>query len=58
MIYGRIWSMRPWQCVAVMIRKRVLNMDVLGYSGEVYLFYVGEGPRAACAQGRNGHHQG
>ena len=38
MIYGRIWSMRPWQCVAVMIRKRVLNMDVLGYSGEVYLF--------------------
>ena len=38
MIYGRIWSMHPWQCVAVMIRKRVLNMDVLGYSGEVYLF--------------------
>ncbi len=38
MIYGRIWSMPPWQCIAVMIRKRVLNMDVLGYSGEVYLF--------------------
>lgn len=38
MIYGRIWSMPPWQCIAVMIRKRVLNMDVIGYSGEVYLF--------------------
>ena len=38
MIYGRIWSMPPWQCIAVMIRKRVLNVDVLGYSGEVYLF--------------------
>lgn len=37
-IYGRMWSIRPWQCIAVMIRKRVLNMDVLGYSGEVYLF--------------------
>ena len=38
MIYGRIWSMPSRQCIAVMIRKRVLNMDVLGYSGEVYLF--------------------
>ena len=38
MIYGRFWSLRPWQCIAVMIRKRVLNMDVIGYSGEVYLF--------------------
>lgn len=38
MIYGRIWSMPSWKCIAVMIRKRVLNVDVIGYSGEVYLF--------------------
>lgn len=37
-IYGRFWSLPPWRCIAVMIRKRVLNMDVIGYSGEVYLF--------------------
>ncbi len=37
-IYGRFWSLPPWQCFAVMIRKRVLNMDVIAYSGEVYLF--------------------
>lgn len=38
LIYGRLWSLPPLECVGVMIRKRVLNVDVVGYSGEVYLF--------------------
>ncbi|MEX0821036.1 MAG: hypothetical protein WD021_02730 [Rhodothermales bacterium] len=37
LIYGRLWGLRPMECLGVMIRKRVLNVDVVGYSGEVYL---------------------
>ncbi|SRR5690606_5359230 len=37
-IYGRLWRMRPLECIPIMIRKRVLNTDVVGYSGELYLF--------------------
>ena len=50
LIYGRLWSLHPLQGVWVMIRKRVLNVDVVGYSGEIYLFLwakgrVAEAPR-------------
>ena len=38
MIYGRLWHVPPLKCLPIMIRKRVLNVDVIGYSGEVYLF--------------------
>ncbi|MEM1125091.1 MAG: hypothetical protein AAGI71_00450 [Bacteroidota bacterium] len=38
LIYRGIWA-TPWQRLfPVLVRKRVLNMDVLNYSGEVYLF--------------------
>ena len=37
-VYGRLWEVPASQCFWVMIRKRVLNMDMLDYSGEVYLF--------------------
>lgn len=37
-IYGRLWRLRLGDCLPVMIRKRVLNIDVIGYSGEVYFF--------------------
>lgn len=37
-IYGRLWSLRLRDCLPIMIRKRVLNMDVIGYSGEIYFF--------------------
>jgi len=37
-IYGMAWRIKPWECIPVLLRKRVLNADVLGYSGEVYLF--------------------
>ncbi|MEX1055988.1 MAG: hypothetical protein WED81_08145 [Rhodothermales bacterium] len=37
-IYGRLWDLPPRECFPVMIRKRVLNVDVVGYSGEIYLF--------------------
>lgn len=37
-IYSRIWKLRPLECLPIMIRKRVLNVDVVGYSGEIYLF--------------------
>ncbi len=38
LIYGRLWSLRIRDCMPIMIRKRVLNMDLIGYSGEVYFF--------------------
>ena len=38
LIYRQIWDI-PWKrVVPVLIRKRVLNVDVLNYSGEVYLY--------------------
>jgi len=38
-IYGRAWTTSGWHLLPVLLRKRVLNNDVLGYSGEAY-FYV------------------
>lgn len=38
LIYGMAWDVPPRHCMPVLLRKRVLNVDVLGYSGEVYLF--------------------
>ncbi len=38
LIYGRLWHLRLRDCLPIMIRKRVLNVDVIGYSGEVYFF--------------------
>jgi hypothetical protein len=37
LIYGMAWGVKPWASLPVLLRKRVLNADVLGYSGEVYL---------------------
>ena len=37
-IYAKLWGLKVGQCLSVMIRKRVLNVDMIGYSGEVYLF--------------------
>ena len=37
LIYGAAWGTTPRQCLPVLLRKRVLNTDVVGYSGEVYL---------------------
>lgn len=37
LIYGRIWGLRPSESFPLMMRKRVLNADVVGYSGEVFL---------------------
>lgn len=50
LIYGRLWSLPPLGSLGVMIRKRVLNVDVLGYSGEVYLFLWAEDRVAAPAR--------
>lgn len=38
LIYGMAWEVKPWTTLPVLLRKRVLNADVLGYSGEAYLF--------------------
>jgi len=38
LIYGMAWDVKPWASLPVLLRKRVLNADVLGYSGEAYLF--------------------
>lgn len=43
LIYGRLWRLRPLSCLPIMIRKRVLNVDVVGYSGEIYLFTWAKG---------------
>lgn len=37
LIYGAAWGTPPRACLPVLLRKRVLNADVMGYSGEVYL---------------------
>ena len=38
LIYGRLWDLRLRTCLPIMIRKRVLNVDVIGYTGEIYFF--------------------
>lgn len=38
-LYGRIWNTGFWSALPVFFRKRVLNNDVVGYSGEVYLYW-------------------
>lgn len=37
-IYGRAWEVSSRSLLPVLFRKRVLNNDVLGYSGEAYFF--------------------
>ncbi len=37
-IYRALWKIRWGRVFSVLVRKRVLNTDVLGYSGEVYLY--------------------
>lgn len=38
-IYSRIWPVGYGQWWSVMARKKVLNQDLMGYSGEVFLFW-------------------
>ncbi|HEX6982767.1 MAG TPA: hypothetical protein VF181_08395 [Balneolaceae bacterium] len=38
-IYGLRWKFNNFKAFLVFIQKKVLNTDVLGYSGEFYLFY-------------------
>lgn len=37
-IYRGLWKDRPAGLLGVLFRKRVLNADVVGYSGEIYLY--------------------
>lgn len=37
-IYRALWKIHWFRVFLVLVRKRVLNTDVLGYSGEVYLY--------------------
>lgn len=39
LIYGVKWNFRGFRAFLVFVQKKVLNTDVLGYSGEFYLFY-------------------
>lgn len=50
LIYGRLWHIRARDCLPIMIRKRVLNMDLVGYSGEIY-FFVWAKDRIARSRG-------
>lgn len=47
-IYRQLWRLPVRELFPVLIRKRVLNNDVVGYSGEVYLYLWG---RKRLAQG-------
>lgn len=38
LIYGPLWGTRPMETFLACARKRVYNEDLLGYSGEVYLY--------------------
>ncbi|SMO42854.1 hypothetical protein [Fodinibius sediminis] len=38
-IYGVKWNFRGYRAFLIFVQKKVLNTDVLGYSGEFYLFY-------------------
>lgn len=38
-LYGTAWSARYRDLLPVLFRKRVLNNDVLGYSGEAYFYF-------------------
>jgi hypothetical protein len=37
-IYGKMWNQPLWMSIPVLIKKRVYSKDVLGYSGEAYLY--------------------
>jgi hypothetical protein len=37
-IYRHIWDFNLWRSIHAFIKKRILNTDVVGYSGEVYFF--------------------
>jgi hypothetical protein len=38
-IFSVIWERPLWKSLSVMVRKRVYNKEVFGYSGEMYLFF-------------------
>jgi hypothetical protein len=40
-IYRLAWGTRFWQNLPVFVKKRIYNKDLLGYSGEAYLFAWG-----------------
>lgn len=37
-IYRIAWNVKPWDLFLALLNKRVLDKDVLGYSGEMYLY--------------------
>jgi hypothetical protein len=37
-IYRMAWKIKPWDLFLALLNKRVLDKDVLGYSGEMYLY--------------------
>lgn len=37
-LYGKAWNAQSWALLPALLRKRVLNNDVLGYSGEAYFY--------------------
>ncbi len=38
LMYGRIWSLKPMQLFYPMVKKKIYNQEVLGYSGEIFLY--------------------
>lgn len=48
LIYGPLWGTKPLETFLACARKRVYNEDLLGYSGEVYL-YLWAGQRGISA---------
>lgn len=40
-IYGQVWQFRKWDGFRAFLKKHVYNNEVMGYSGEFYLFLWG-----------------
>ena len=38
LVYRITWTFNVWASIPAFIKKRILNKDVLGYSGEVYIY--------------------
>src|SRR5690625_4593863 len=38
LIYKQVWTFPAWEGFKVFIKKKVYNHEVMGYSGEFYLF--------------------
>ena len=37
-IYAKKWDVEDWSLIRILFKKKVLNTDIIGYSGEIFLY--------------------